>query len=247
MADLPIPFSAPMVRAILWEIENPGTGKTQTRRVIEPYEVSLHPFKGRKAAPKNLIQVKLPARLGGFVAGPAFNPRYAVGDYLYVREAWRVSRMHDQVAPRDLKPRTMTVFFEAGGSIANQDAPGDWKPAVWPEIGERPDWAGKLRPAMFMPRWASRITLEVIGVKVERLQDCSEADAIAEGIERASWRSDKWLNYLHPAGAFVEPIQSYQSLWDSINGPGAWDKNPWVAAYTFRPILGNIDQIARAA
>ncbi|NKC02468.1 hypothetical protein HED55_00770 [Ochrobactrum haematophilum] len=111
----------------------------------------------------------------------------------YVREAWRVSRMHDQVAPRDLKPRTMTVFFEAGGSIANQDAPGDWKPAVWPEIGERPDWAGKFRQAMHMPRWASRITLEVTGVKVERLQDCSREDAIAEGIEQSCPEVDPWL------------------------------------------------------
>lgn len=237
MADLPILFSAPMVRAILREIENPGTGKTQTRRIIKPQPTAS----GTVTLGDRVIEAaEWQIREGKFL-------RINEGDCLYVREAWRVSRTHDQTAPRDLKPRTMTVFFEAGGSIANQDTPGDWKPAVWPEIGERPDWAGKFRQAMHMPRWATRITLEVIGVKVERLQDCSEADAIAEGIERASWRSDKWLNYLHPAGAFVEPIQSYQSLWDSINGPGAWDKNPWVAAYTFRPILGNIDQIARAA
>lgn len=237
MADLPILFSAPMVRALLREIENPGTGKTQTRRTIKPQPTASGTVTlGDRAIEAAEWQI----REGKFI-------QINEGDRLYVREAWRVSRMHDQVAPRDLKPRTMTVFFEAGGSIANQDAPGDWKPAVWPEVAERPDWAGKFRQAMHMPRWASRITLEVTGVKVERLQDCSEVDAVAEGIERASWRSDKWLNYLHPAGAFVEPIQSYQSLWDSINGPGAWDKNPWVAAYTFRPILGNIDQIARAA
>lgn len=239
MVDLPILFSAPMVRAILREIENQGTGKTQTRRVcglfgeLDPDEIEWDTFKGE-------------FRWKGqdtFVGNG--RPRISIGDRLYVREAWRVSRMHDQVAPRDLKPRTMTVFFDAGGSIANQDAPGDWKPAVWPEIGERPEWAGKFRQAMHMPRWASRITLEVTGVKVERLQHCNEADAFAEGIAKigrfygvpeADWDS----------ASTRSAVDAYANLWDEINGPGAWEANPWVAAYTFRPILGNIDQIARA-
>lgn len=242
MADLPILFSGSMVRAILREIELPGTGKTQTRRVLDAW----------CDEPPAFVE-------DGTIT--AFNENYqsyrwprtnAVGDRLYVREACRVSRMHDKTAPRDLKPRTMTVFFEAGGSIANQDAPGDWKPAVWPEIGERPEWTGKYRQAMHMPRWASRITLEVTGVKVERLQDCSDADAIAEGIEDYSGIDANCCGYLNYAnnsedGYWLPPVQSYRSLWDSINGPGAWAKNPWVAAYTFRPILGNIDQIARAA
>jgi len=229
-------YSAPMVRAILREIENPGTGKTQTRRTLKPLPRRTIFFNPQTAGKEQFQK-----------------PRIAVGDRLYVREAWRVSRMHDRTAPRDLKPRTMTVFFEAGGSVANQDAPGDWKPAVWPEIGERPDWAGKFRQAMHMPRWASRITLEVTGVKVERLQDCSEADAIAEGIEFCPIEEDGlggWKCYApEPKGQdeWSSPYHSYRTLWDSINGPGAWDKNPWVAAYTFRSVLGNIDQIARAA
>ncbi|MBM7326674.1 hypothetical protein JS562_26800 [Agrobacterium sp. S2] len=236
MADSPILFSAPMVRAILRQIENPGTGKTQTRRIVKPQPS----VSGTVALGDRVIEAaEWQIREGKFI-------RINEGDRLYVREAWRVSRMHDQVAPRDLKPRTMTVFFEAGGSIANQDAPGDWKPAVWPEIGERPDWAGKFRQAMHMPRWASRITLEVTGVKVERLQDCSEADAFAEGIARigrfygvpeADWDS----------ASTRSAVDAYAKLWDEINGPGAWEANPWVAAYTFRPILGNIDQIAEAA
>lgn len=235
MADLPILFSAPMVRAILREIENQGTGKTQTRRILKPQPTAS----GTVTLGDRVIEAaEWQIREGKFI-------RINEGDRLYVREAWRVSRMHDQVAPRDLKPRTMTVFFEAGGSIANQDAPGDWKPAVWPEIGERPDWAGKFRQAMHMPRWASRITLEVTGVKVERLQDCSEADAFAEGIAKigrfygvpeADWDS----------ASTRSAVDAYANLWDEINGPGAWEANPWVAAYTFRPILGNIDQIARA-
>ncbi|ELT46298.1 hypothetical protein IPU75_01180 [Ochrobactrum sp. SD129] len=238
MADLPILFSAPMVRALLREIENPGTGKTQTRRIVKPQPTAS----GTVTLGDRVIEAsEWQIREGKFI-------RINEGDRLYVREAWRVSRMHDQVAPRDLKPRTMTVFFEAGGSIANQDAPGDWKPAVWPEIGERPDWAGKFRQAMHMPRWASRITLEVTGVKVERLQDCSREDAIAEGIEQSCPEVDPWLWKDYGSELdFDDPVLSYASLWDSINGPGAWEANPWVAAYIFRPILGNIDQIARAA
>jgi len=220
-------YSAPMVRAILREIENPGTGKTQTRRTLKPLPRRTIFFNPQTAGKEQFQK-----------------PRIAVGDRLYVREAWRVSRMHDRTAPRDLKPRTMTVFFEAGGSIANQDAPGDWKPAVWPEIGERPDWAGKFRQAMHMPRWASRITLEVTGVSVERLQDCSREDAIAEGLE---WVAPTFgISGVAPSWN-GDPVGSYAALWDHINGPGAWEANPWVAAYTFRPILGNIDQIARAA
>jgi len=230
MADKPALFSSPMVRALLREIAEPGTGKTQTRRVIEPHKAAPFPGSSPSTPVGKIIVIKSPARLGGWVEGPTFLPKYAVGDRIWVREAWRAYHRYDAKPPRELMPST-TIYYEAG------------------EIGEDEIsvMRGKLRPSMFMPKWASRITLEVTGVKVERLQDCSEADAIAEGIERASWRSDKWLNYLHPAGAFVEPIQSYRSLWDSINGTGAWDKNPWVAAYTFRPILGNLDQIARAA
>jgi len=233
VADLPILFSAPMVRAIIREIEQPGTGKTQTRRVIE--ETS------KPTAPGQILILTGP-RFGG--TAYRFDPRYRVGDRLYVREAWRVSRMHDKTAPRDLKPRTMTIFFEAGGSIANQDAPGDWKPAVWPEIGERPDWAGKFRQAMHMPRWASRITLEVTEVRVQRLQSISETDARAEGGYRSGvlWLFDGNHADGTARGAFA-------SFWEELNGARGfgWDANPWVAAYTFRPILGNIDQIARVA
>ena len=102
-----------------------------------------------------------------------------------------------------------------------------------------------------MPRWASRITLEVTGVKVERLQDISEEDAIAEGIDPFTDFQPKghWRRYRDASGlGYVDcPIASFASLWTEINGPAAWEANPWVAAYTFRPILGNIDQIARAA
>nr|WP_018009330.1 hypothetical protein [Sinorhizobium medicae] len=95
-----------------------------------------------------------------------------------------------------------------------------------------------------MPPWASRLTLIVTDVSVERLQDISEADAIAEGIERSKDFPDRFMT---PAGDYAVPIVAYQRLWESINGPGSWEANPWVAAYTFTVIKQNIDQIEKAA
>ncbi|WP_341989797.1 hypothetical protein [Azorhizobium sp. AG788] len=89
----------------------------------------------------------------------------------------------------------------------------------------------------------------VTSVKVERLQDISEEDAIAEGVEKdhaagmpSTWG---WHDYLRgdeiAKRHFSDARDSYRTLWDAINGPGAWDANPWVAAYTFKPMLANID------
>lgn len=236
MADLPILFSAPMVRAILREIAKPGTGKTQTRRVIKPQPTAS----GTVTLGDRVIEAaEWQIREGKFI-------RINAGDRLYVREAWRVANSYDGVRPRELDPSGGTLFYEAGGARGNYFTPGAGFVTPWPCDLKQPDWVGKLRPAMFMPRWASRITLEVTGVKVERLQDCSEADALAEGIAKigrlygvpeADWDS----------ASTRSAVDAYANLWDEINGTGAWKKNPWVVAYTFRPILGNIDQIARAA
>ncbi len=97
-----------------------------------------------------------------------------------------------------------------------------------------------------MPSWASRITLEITGVRVERLNDISEADAIAEGVER---HLDGWYPYgirtilTTLVGGVEVPAQfcrtardSYRMLWESINGPGSWDANPWVWVVSFRRI-----------
>lgn len=235
MADLPISFSRPMIHGLLREIKHPGTGKTQTRRIATPfaYDPSLRPeMKGYRPAPLNLWQMDY--------GGPYFLPRYSVGDRLYVREHWRVSSQWDKTAPRDLKPRSLTVAFEAGGSIANQDAPGDWRPVEWPGSPSVVPWMGRHRQGMHMPRWASRITLTVTDVRVQKLQEISEADAVAEGVD------GKWSDASDSA-VYITPNERFCDLWNSLHGPGAWDANPWVAAYTFLPILGNIDQIGKAA
>jgi len=146
------------------------------------------------------------------------------GDQLWVREAWRSGKLTDRFPPREMLPHV--VWYEADG------------PA--PEATN-----GKLRPGMFMPRWASRITLQVTDVRVERLQDISEADAIAEGIERGvdfpGWcrgplkgdspgLQESGRTFRIPT-AF--PRLAYRALWESINGTDSWDANPWVWVLSF--------------
>lgn len=237
MADLPILFSGSMVRAILREIETPGTGKTQTRRILNPQpEGHVHRYGWS-------------IEDGATWADDAGNHKLRIwaGDRLYVREQWRVAQKWDDHAPvkskkgkPTLPARGMTVFFDAGGSIANQ-ASGNWEPDN--SHAGFPHWIGKNRQGMHMPKWASRLTLIVEDVKIERLQDCSDDDALAEGVEgtiSALAGIDVDIDGEYWPGG---PQRMYAALWDQINDPGAWKANPWVVAYTFRPILGNIDQI----
>ena len=132
------------------------------------------------------------------------------GGRLWVRESFRLCAEADPIPPRDTDP-AFRVWYEA-------DAP------------HQPG-AGKLRPSMFMPRWASRITLEVSGVRVERLQDISDADARAEGIVAAYGGFGlPDSSHFHAA----DPRISYWSLWDAINGAGSVEANPWVWVVEFR-------------
>lgn len=90
------------------------------------------------------------------------------------------------------------------------------------------------KPSIFMSRWASRITLEITSVRVERLQDITEADAKAEGIEQ---HQECFLDYSFrgPIQRWIsDPVLSYRSLWEKINGKGSWDANPWVWVIQFR-------------
>lgn len=106
------------------------------------------------------------------------------------------------------------------------------------------DYGLRIRPSIHMPRWASRLTLTVTDVRVERLQDISEADAIAEGCP-VSTMPGTIGHPLCPVG-FNEmgtPIYWFRELWNSINGPDAWDANPWVVALTFDVARRNIDAV----
>lgn len=223
---LPISFSPPMVRAIKREIETPGTGKTQTRRVLDA-ACDEPPAFVADGAVMALDENERPYRW----------PRtYAVGDLLYVREHWRTDRCLDHKAPRDM-PHSggdwVSVRYEADGY-----GPGVLDP-------------GRFRQGMHMPRWASRFTLLVTDVRVQRLQEISEADAMAEGLHRYNFASHtaKEMGCDWTYGTETRcgsPISAFASLWDSLNAQRGygWEANPWVVAYTFRPMLGNVDTVA---
>ncbi len=207
MKERPIPFSAPMVRAIL-----DGT-KTQTRR-------ALHPdlFISSSGA---IVRMKAAAVAGVTGIAEAHCPYGQLGDRLWVREAWRAGRFYDQLAPSQL-PRASGIRFEADKE--------SWTAADQKRVG-------KLRPGMFMPRWASRITLEVTGVRVERLQDISEADAKAEGASFHDGHGVGHSGWRHDYGDVHASARSaYARLWEDINGPGSWAANPWVWVVEFRRI-----------
>lgn len=153
MADRPILFSGPMVRAII------EGRKTQTRRIIEPHEPAPLVAGGEKPA-GNLVTLKIPARHGGWMQGPTFKLKYAPGDRLWVREAWTDI---DAQPHCDLAYAGMTGFAYRATDDDEMTIPPRW------------------RPGIHMRRVDSRLTLLVTAVRVERLQDISEANAIAEG------------------------------------------------------------------
>lgn len=167
--------------------------------------------------------------------------RYA-GDLLYVREAFRVAESLDDIKPSMLAPM-LTKYFEADGI-------------------EDPK-AGKLRPAMFMPRKYSRIMLEVINIRTERLQDITAEDAIEEGIlpliraknqlaavsGRPLTGADcnvRYMNYdlSDPTDGFENPRESFRTLWESLhNKPGErWEDNPDIVRLEFVVHPKNIDE-----
>lgn len=225
MKDHPLLFSAPMVRA------NLDGRKTQTRRIYTPQPEEL----GDGSCRTNGHQGDTNYLMRD--VAPRFFTKIKVGDRLWVREA------------HALLPRTAYRGSIGTGTIQQVEHPTDgYTAAVFREGFDRsgrPLW----RPSIHMPRWASRLTLIVTGVKVERLQEISEEDAIAEGVTkvRDACHVIRGFDYDLAGLCHNSAITPFSKLWDHINGPGAWDKNPWVVAYTYQPIFKNIDQISEAA
>ena len=201
MADRPILFSAPMVRALL------DGRKTQTRRILKP-QVTAYP--DGLAFRWGEFEGLWPDDWFGYGNEIDGALPYRLGDRLWVKETWRAWTMHDKDPPSAL-PRDLRVQYVADDS-------------------RQIPWDSKTRVSIHMPRWASRLTLTVADVRVERLQDISEEDAAAEG--RRIGRQPLQDAY---------PIGWYAALWDQINGPGAWEQNPWVVAVSFTVGHHNID------
>ena len=106
-------------------------------------------------------------------------------------------------------------------------------------------WKMRWTPSIHMPRWASRINLEITGVRIERLNDISEADAIAEGITELPLQKGEpgaWWTANVEAGPSLHgrtPVDAFRKLWESINGAGSWDANPYVWVVEFKRIGGD--------
>ena len=233
MTNKPIIFSAPMVRALL------EGRKTQTRRLLKIkgkkgfFQFGVSDTKGydwtfRRA--DHVWEDYRHEKLLGLLP-------IQLADRLYVREAFRCNGWATDVA---------SIFYRAsegeGYTAMCEQFP------VAGKIPLRPD--RKWSPSIHMPRWASRLTITITDVRVQRLQDISEADAVAEGIERLHGGyhddDDVYLNYLRKSDGFGGSgagRASFRTLWNSLYGPEAWDANPWVVAYSFDVHQGNIDRM----
>ena len=215
MKERPILFSAAMVRAIF------ANTKTQTRRTVKLPD-NLHPdFGGRSPLMLALDDEGVDLYLHSRALHQAVRCPYgAPADRLWVREAWCTSSRFDRMPPRDIAPGAAITYLADGEHHR----------------------CSRYRPPMFMPRWASRITLEVTAVRIERLQDISEDDAQAEGVidipMAAMPPGTLWAGHatagceLHAKTA----AGAYRLLWESINGAGSWDANPWVWVLSFKRV-----------
>lgn len=173
---------------------------------------------GRKTQTRRVVTLKnehgLPLHYSRIVDHSC--PYGKKGDRLWVRETFRCVSVGEY--------GIASVEYRADGKIVEientREAADLWFDAY--RDGE------KWRPSIFMPRWASRIVLEIVNIRVERVQDISRADAIAEGMTEPQ----------RPYSTALWQEEQYQELWNKINGPRGygWDVNPWVWVLEYKPI-----------
>lgn len=214
MKERPILFSAPMVRAIL------EGRKTMTRRVVDS---SWQGFENVMPLPA-VVEIAS----GGTMDFPGARP----GDQLFYTDmpildgAWQpVGCPYGQPGDR-LWVRETWAYH---GTCACYRADG-WEGP--PDVGYEVTPPLRWRPSIFMPRWASRITLEIISVRVERLEDISQDDAVREGCDDTRDMVPAPGRIFYSGG----PRGAFMKLWESINGPLSWDSNPWVWVVEFKRI-----------
>ena len=204
MTEKTISFTAEMVRAVL------DDRKTQHRFVMKPqpaHDIKRHTFPNEKS------QGWISSRKHSYGATTAhLFPYGKPGDLLWVREPWQAYAALDNLKPSEIPPGSDILY-----------------------LSDRPDtpWDAKKRQAIFMPRWASRITLKITDVRVERVQNISEGDARAEGCPYpAEW-----------AGRYVDRDETaktwFKTEWRLIHGNDpvkSWDANPWVWVIEFERV-----------
>lgn len=221
MKTKPIIFNGTMIRALL------DDRKTQTRRVVQR---ARHPY-GEMLTPDQIATEVL------WNTGAIRCPYGQPGELLWVRETWQGYR------------RTSYEYDEWDEiqDAADRAEHGDAWSWVYKADGE--NFPNKWFPSIHMPRSASRLTLEITDVRVERVQDISERDAKAEGIGDGGFGSQASVELDGGRTHHNTPQGCFRKLWDSIyakRGHG-WDANPYVWALTFKVHSCNVDQLAREA
>jgi len=212
--ERPILFSGPMIQTLL------DGRKTQTRRAVKGTE-DFDDFI-RDVDPDEGPFWRFSLSDGGATQCAERDCPYGQpGDRLWVREAFIVGHRMEGgesiYCDEDGRELPETVWYRA-----------DNEEFCWTDDEGRRTETVPWKSPIFMPRWASRLTLEITEVRVERLHEITEADALAEGCD-----GDCPIGYI-PAYQAGPLRYHYSQVWVSINGPGSWDANPWVWAIEFR-------------
>jgi len=261
MRERPILFSASMVRAIL------SGHKTMTRRVIKGIPHGNHygtdimdwALSGCYTEKDGRHWLAVQSDVDGADTKEIFCPQGVVGDFLWVRETWKYFNWTEDGDP--------FIKYAADEKSILRKPSEEWSEKVvdiWSELSLSENYNidqtaadRKWRPSIFMPRWASRTNLRITEVRVERLHDISEEDAMREGVPRnwfgtdyTEWSPDgdgylEQYKDLPPEDEpyFCDAITAFKSLWDSINGKPrkdgvdiSWAANPFVWAISFEVI-----------
>jgi hypothetical protein len=209
-----------MVRAIL-------AGKTQTRREVKPQPDYVNklgvPFYPDRKGP---VDYRL-------------CPYGQPGDRLWVRETFAAQEVKGWTVasskPNDAEAEQLARATHRFRAYRADQWEGDKAP-------EGMKW----KPAIHMPRWASRLTLEIVAVRVERLQDITEEDALAEGVRRVTKDNEVFKYCVYDLGDDMSStpwavmrstaVGAYAELWESIHGAGSWQLNPWVWVLEFKRV-----------
>lgn len=216
--ERPILFAAPMVRAIL------EGRKTVTRREVKPQPPEGHKWRGWVVDSTRSREIGT-ASWGDGTGALQRNSVYArcpygkPGDRLWVRETCLINDFRDGGVP-EAERADCQIIYRADGT---------------------PDWEGeeeliRWRPSIHMPRWASRILLEITDVRVERLQDITEEQAKTEGVRLYTDHAElgDWWHVEGIETYSADPRKSFELLWSSVGGD--WVANPWVWVVEFKRV-----------
>lgn len=235
MAYKPILFSTPMIQSLL------AGRKNMTRRLMKPQPPEGFSFSGIISS--DVLAANNHARFSKGDSLTVFDvrPKYLVEDILWARERWRIVHINHKMKSGSFFTIQFADYSVVDYSEYIESAQEDLCDKFYSksyEISNTDIAFGKWKPSIFMPREAARIFLEVTDVKCERVCDISEEDAIAEGIYEINPDNKngyRFYNYMTRSGIKgYTAIESFKSLWESINGADTWDH--WCFAYTFKQV-----------